>query len=151
MTYIIVDKDNKIKLLNIPAGVDKTSALERTMKKYPDGTRVFDYDKVLPPTPSVTWVWNDETQAIEVDESLTPVDWAGLVSDFEALDADMKMKLSHDYPSIAQALREGDEEYLLRLIVSRETSLSDKDKDRIRSILDQHGVDLNKWVSEIPF
>ena len=151
MTYIIVYPNNTIKLLSLAKGVNQARALTRTMTRHPINSKVFDYDKPLPPAPTDAWVWDDQSQTIIIDESLIPINWAGLMADIMALDVELKMKLSYDYPSITQALIERDEVYLLRLIVSRETSLSDKDTQSIRDILTLHNVDLNQWITEKPF
>lgn len=151
MTYIIVTPDNKIKLLNFPKGIAQPRAIEKAMKHQPDGSRAFDYDKPFPAAPAETWVWNDETQTIVIDESLAHINWAGLMADIIGLDVELKLKLGSSYVSIIQALLEADETYLLRTYVSRETSLSDKNRSTLLSIFLLHNVNMDQWIDKIPF
>ncbi len=147
---VIIFENDKVSVLTIAPGVDKDRAISKALAQV-NNARHREVDH-LPDVSVDAMFWSeDDGGKVVVRAEHIPLDWAGLMADFMALDTDMKMKLSHDYPSITQALIERDEEYLLRLIVSRETSLSDKDRDAIRSILVLHNVDLNKWVNEIPF
>lgn len=126
--------------------------MAKTLLGTAEGTELIEYKKALPDYPIECLFWTTEGGGkIIVKPELLPINWAGLMADFVNLDADMKMKLGSGYTSIIQALIEADETYLLRMYVSRETSLSDEDRDTLRSILQLHNVNLDQWIDEIPF
>lgn len=106
MTYIIVDKENNVKLLAFSREVIKERGIEMTIKSQgKEGLRVFEYEKTLPPEPTEAWVWNEEEHVIEYDETRIPIHWGTLGQLLEQLPTRVIMAMGINYFRMREACK----------------------------------------------
>lgn len=135
--YLAVSEFNKCRLVAVKnPNISENEIIERMLKDGEILKRIMEEE--LPSVSVNAWVWNEETQSIDVDEMLIPPEIVGARNSMTELKVSEIREMGTDYLMMLHAIEENNTGLINQMLMQIETAKY-MAAPKVRFILEESG------------